>query len=340
MNRIRKSLRRDKRGFTGLEAAIVLTAFIVVAAVFSYVVLNAGFFTTQKSKEVIHTGVKQATSSVELGSDVIGYGTTGSTLNKVELVLQTTSGGEPVDTRGTVISYSDKDEYVPNIVYGDSEGAGNFTAEDISGTGISDGDTMIDPGEKWKFTVNLDYLKVDSSEIKSASDLTAKTINVSFASETKAITKVNAGELKPLKFANDTTGNLTLGSDITGKADTGNDELTITDLGDTSYLNGTKGAAGSLTIKWSGSTITSASGVISAGTEKIDIKTMTGTVTEGSDYVKIEVTSITYNYISGEGLSKPGANEQFTLQVMPPVGSTLTIERTLPAYIDEVMDLF
>jgi len=37
--------------FTGLEAAIVLIAFVVVAAVFSYVVLGAGFFTTQKSQE-------------------------------------------------------------------------------------------------------------------------------------------------------------------------------------------------------------------------------------------------------------------------------------------------
>jgi len=65
---------RKRKGFTGLEAAIVLTAFVVVAAVFSYVVLNAGFFTTQKSKEVVHTGVEQATSSVELAGDVIGYG--------------------------------------------------------------------------------------------------------------------------------------------------------------------------------------------------------------------------------------------------------------------------
>ena len=67
-------MRDNKKGFTGLEAAIVLTAFVVVAAVFSYVVLNAGFFTTQKSKEVVHTGVEQATSSVELAGDVIGYG--------------------------------------------------------------------------------------------------------------------------------------------------------------------------------------------------------------------------------------------------------------------------
>nr|P17603.1 RecName: Full=24 kDa flagellin [Methanospirillum hungatei] len=32
--------------FSGLEAAIVLIAFVVVAAVFSYVMLGAGFFAT------------------------------------------------------------------------------------------------------------------------------------------------------------------------------------------------------------------------------------------------------------------------------------------------------
>ena len=70
----KRSIQKDKRAFTGLEAAIVLTAFVVVAAVFSYVVLNAGFFTTQKSKEVIHTSVEQATSSAELAGNVIGHG--------------------------------------------------------------------------------------------------------------------------------------------------------------------------------------------------------------------------------------------------------------------------
>jgi len=37
---------RKRKGFMGLECAIVLIAFVVVAAVFSYVVLNAGSFTT------------------------------------------------------------------------------------------------------------------------------------------------------------------------------------------------------------------------------------------------------------------------------------------------------
>ncbi len=77
----KRSLRRDKRGFTGLEAAIVLTAFIVVAAVFSYMVLGAGFFSTEKAKSVIHTGVEKATSSAEVTGDVIGHGWLNGSVN-------------------------------------------------------------------------------------------------------------------------------------------------------------------------------------------------------------------------------------------------------------------
>ena len=55
---------KKESAFSGLEAAIVLIAFVVVAAVFSYVMLGAGFFATQKSQEVTYSGIKQSTSNL------------------------------------------------------------------------------------------------------------------------------------------------------------------------------------------------------------------------------------------------------------------------------------
>ena len=65
------SLKKDDNGFTGLEAAIVLIAFVVVAAVFSYVVLGAGFFTTQKAQQTVYSAVGQASSTVQIRRDRI-----------------------------------------------------------------------------------------------------------------------------------------------------------------------------------------------------------------------------------------------------------------------------
>lgn len=89
---------KKDNAFSGLEAAIVLIAFVVVAAVFSYVMLGAGFFATQKSQEVTYSGIKQATSNLVI--DGTQYGEMGSNagsknLHKVTFYLTVPQGGQP-----------------------------------------------------------------------------------------------------------------------------------------------------------------------------------------------------------------------------------------------------
>lgn len=82
--------------FSGLEAAIVLIAFVVVAAVFSYVMLGAGFFATQKSQEVTYAGIKQTTSNLILDGQI--YGTmSGADLDILEFTLAIPEGGQAQD---------------------------------------------------------------------------------------------------------------------------------------------------------------------------------------------------------------------------------------------------
>jgi len=102
-------LTKNEDAFTGLEAAIVLIAFVVVAAVFSYVVLGAGFFTTQKSQEVVHSSVAQTSSSMEVIGDVIGESnTTGGPLTSVKITLGLSTGGGDVDFDKLIVTYANK----------------------------------------------------------------------------------------------------------------------------------------------------------------------------------------------------------------------------------------
>ncbi|HIP57952.1 MAG TPA: flagellin, partial [Archaeoglobus profundus] len=95
----------NRKGFTGLEAAITLIAFITVAAVFSYILLGAGFFATQKGQEVVHTGVRQVSSSFEIIGTIVGYGnTTGNNLNATTFTIQLAAGGQPIDLSKTIIT--------------------------------------------------------------------------------------------------------------------------------------------------------------------------------------------------------------------------------------------
>jgi len=140
-----KSLSQNDEGFTGLEAAIVLIAFVVVAAVFSYVVLGAGFFTTQKAQETVHTGVGQATSAVELSGPVMvegGSGTTANSVSHVSFYLQLAAGGNPVDI--TKIAYTVSTPKMVQTVQGtDSSVQTTWEKQAISGNLLEPRDMVL-----------------------------------------------------------------------------------------------------------------------------------------------------------------------------------------------------
>ena len=93
------SFKRNDEGFTGLEAAIVLIAFVVVAAVFSYVVLGAGFFTTQKAQETVYQGVAQATSNIQMIGQVYGLTADASatSINQIQFSVGLAPGSPTLD---------------------------------------------------------------------------------------------------------------------------------------------------------------------------------------------------------------------------------------------------
>jgi flagellin FlaB len=101
-------MKDSETAFTGLEAAIVLIAFIIVASVFAYVTLGAGFFTTQKSQEVVHTGVATASSTLQVVGDVYGVGEAGTTINMINFSVGLAAGGSTIDFDKVSITYSNE----------------------------------------------------------------------------------------------------------------------------------------------------------------------------------------------------------------------------------------
>jgi len=94
MNLIRKGTRPTHRGVIGIEAAIVLIAFVIVAAALAFVVLNMGFSTTQKAKTAIIAAIEEAGSSMEVAGKMTAAGDVANqTLTAVNIPLKIVSGG-------------------------------------------------------------------------------------------------------------------------------------------------------------------------------------------------------------------------------------------------------
>lgn len=151
-------MKRDD-AFTGLEAAIVLIAFVVVAAVFSYVILGAGFFATQKAQEVTYAGIKQAVSNIVLDGSLYANKSTTGHIQHLTLGLMVPEGGDPQELTELLFLFSSKDTPIPYAIEFDvafdgtavpvdstAVAAGKFGVRGAKGD--TDENTLITPGAK------------------------------------------------------------------------------------------------------------------------------------------------------------------------------------------------
>jgi flagellin FlaB len=138
---------REDRGITGLETAIVLIAFVVVASVFSFVVLSTGLFSSERGKETVYAGLQKTRGSMELTGGMIAT-TNGTQVTDLTLGLTLAAGGDSVNldagdsNNRTVISYLD-------AVVTDNDL--DYTTTEI----VGDGDELLEAGELAEITLDL-----------------------------------------------------------------------------------------------------------------------------------------------------------------------------------------
>jgi len=140
---------KDQRGVTAIETAIILIAFVVVAAVFAFTVLSSGMNSTEKAKGAISAGLGEVQSSMELRGSVLALDTDDDgEINSIVLNLASVANGDPVDLstgddRVVVIDYRDDTQRLTNIAWTKS------MLVDVNEDG------MLDPRELAEITVPL-----------------------------------------------------------------------------------------------------------------------------------------------------------------------------------------
>ncbi len=156
-----KNIYKQQKGITGLETAIILIAFVVVAAVFAYTVLSAGLFSTQKSQEAVYNGLQETQSTMVVKGAVLSEsaGTPGCSATDILVTLALSTGGSGIDftagsasangiftapkTNKIVVNYNDSAVHVADVAW---------TATFI---GNNNGDAILDPGEKITLDISL-----------------------------------------------------------------------------------------------------------------------------------------------------------------------------------------
>ncbi|OGO24192.1 MAG: hypothetical protein A2144_13015 [Chloroflexi bacterium RBG_16_50_9] len=161
MNGLLRRFKRGQEGITGLETAIILIAFVIVASVFAYTVLSAGLFSAQKAKEAVHSGLQEARSTVELKGNVLGK-IENRVLTELYFTVGVPPGGDSVDftpptantTSFVIISYSDAYQVFPTL---------SWTMAKLNTTTP---DNLLDGNELFQITVDLSSVSANTTDEK------------------------------------------------------------------------------------------------------------------------------------------------------------------------------
>ena len=158
---------KQKRAIVGLEAAIILIAFVIIAAVFSFMVINQGLFATEQGKTVIQQGLQQASTPLAVdGTIFVKTAADGANVTGI-LIPVKTFGAKYVsmNQNTTVVTLKIGSNAWSNIYAGTDEAAlgDSFntmltaTTEDQSVLFIqnSNGDQALDSSEKGYIVISL-----------------------------------------------------------------------------------------------------------------------------------------------------------------------------------------
>jgi len=97
--------RSGRKGIVGIEAAIVMIAFVIVASAFAFMVVNMGLTSTQRSKEAIQQGLKEASCPLTLDGSLLLRSEEENNISAIIIPLKTLGVKYvPMWTNETVVS--------------------------------------------------------------------------------------------------------------------------------------------------------------------------------------------------------------------------------------------
>ncbi|MEE8471339.1 MAG: archaellin/type IV pilin N-terminal domain-containing protein [Dehalococcoidia bacterium] len=154
-----KTFRGEEKGITGLETAIILIAFVVIASVFAYTVLSAGIFSSQKGQEAVYAGLAEARSTMELKGSVVAMGNSTS-ITSLNFVVSSALDGEAIDLTAPTDGNSDgvADSGSSNVTvmsYHSETVATQDLAYTATRIGWGDSDSLLESGEKFEIVVDF-----------------------------------------------------------------------------------------------------------------------------------------------------------------------------------------
>jgi archaeal flagellin FlaB len=137
------TFQRGEKGITGLETAIILIAFVTVAAVLAYSVLSAGIFSSEKGKQAVYSGLEQAKATMDIVGSVKAAGIVGGNVTSIKFEVTSVLDDSDIDMGKIIMNYTDDTVALEDVT---------FSHDNLTAGGS---DEMLGPSEVALITLNM-----------------------------------------------------------------------------------------------------------------------------------------------------------------------------------------
>jgi len=153
-----------RKGITGLETAIILIAFVTVAAVLAYSVLSAGIFSSEKGKQAVYSGLSQAKASMDVVGGVKAMSTDNVVASGIEFEVTSVLDDDNIDMGKIIMNYTDDAIFAENI---------SFTVDNLAPNGSNQ---MLGPAEVALINVSMAQTALSGTSLEAYDTFTLEMV--------------------------------------------------------------------------------------------------------------------------------------------------------------------
>lgn len=155
------NLFKCEKGMEAMENIVIVAAFAVLVGVFFFIALNGGLTIAEKGRDVVHAGVQQVTSDLEVSGPVVVTSTDDGAVKDIFFAVKKAKGAMPVDMTPCDGTTNANNVIALNL---------NTTSDQLDNIkwnkealGPSNGNNMLENGEQFQIMIDLKDLGQDKS---------------------------------------------------------------------------------------------------------------------------------------------------------------------------------
>ena len=148
-----RKLFMSEKGMEAMETVVIIAGFAVMIGVFVFITLNGGMSIAERGQDVVHAGMQQVTTDLEVSGPIVVTSTDDGTVKDIIFVVKKAFDANPIDMTSCDGTASSRNKVIFNLISGGQQLDNiKWSKEAI---GASNKNSLLENGEQFQIRIDL-----------------------------------------------------------------------------------------------------------------------------------------------------------------------------------------